>query len=57
MAAFFSHTWFLWWAIAVVVILRWLHVMAPDQTADKVELSPLDEEFEYFSEYVRFPQH
>jgi len=25
---FFEKTWFFWWSIAVVVILRWLHVIS-----------------------------
>jgi hypothetical protein len=56
MAAFFSHTWFVWWGVAVVVLLRWLHVIAPDHAFDATQPDPLDEEFEYFSEYVHFPQ-
>jgi hypothetical protein len=30
MAVFFAKTWFLWYAFAVVVIMRWFHVAAPD---------------------------
>jgi len=55
MAAFFSHTWFVWWTIAVVVILRWLHVIAPDNTWDEAHPDSSDEEFQYFSEYVHSP--
>jgi hypothetical protein len=28
MILFLQHAWFLWWALAVVVILRWFHVMS-----------------------------
>lgn len=31
MAAFFAKTWFLWYAIAVVIIMRWFHVAASDK--------------------------
>jgi len=30
MAEFFSKTWFLWWAIAVVIIVRWFQVATPE---------------------------
>ena len=28
MLAFFEKTWVLWWMLAVVVILRWFHVLS-----------------------------
>ncbi len=28
MIHFFESTWFLWWIFAVVVIIRWFHVVA-----------------------------
>jgi hypothetical protein len=52
MANFFSHTWFVWWAFAVVVLLRWLHVIAPDNSFDETQPDLHDEEFEYFTEFV-----
>jgi hypothetical protein len=30
MAVFFAKTWFLWWALAVVIITRWFRVAAAD---------------------------
>ena len=30
MAAFFQQTWWLWWAVAVVGILRWFRVTSAD---------------------------
>jgi hypothetical protein len=34
MAAFFAKTWFLWYAFAVVIIMRWFHVAALDSESD-----------------------
>ncbi|HTW32894.1 MAG TPA: hypothetical protein VMD76_14525 [Candidatus Sulfotelmatobacter sp.] len=34
MAAFFENTWFLWWTLAVVIVLRWLHVISPQESQD-----------------------
>ena len=34
MAAFFAKTWFLWYAFAVVIIMRWFHVAGWDAEAD-----------------------
>jgi len=34
MAAFFAKTWFLWYAFAVVIIMRWFHVAASDAAPD-----------------------
>jgi len=34
MVAFFEHTWFLWWVIAVVAILRWFHVNSIDDVCE-----------------------
>ncbi len=30
MAAFFAKTWFLWWMLAVVIVMRWFHVAGVD---------------------------
>jgi hypothetical protein len=40
MAEFFSKTWFLWWAIAVVVIVRWFQVAAPETPSIPVPPPP-----------------
>jgi hypothetical protein len=55
MIDFLSHTWFVWWTLAVVVVLRWLHVIAPDNSWDESEPDQNDEEFQYFSEYADSP--
>jgi hypothetical protein len=34
MAAFFAKTWFLWYALAVVIVMRWFHVTASDVETD-----------------------
>jgi hypothetical protein len=34
MVAFFAKTWFLWYAFAVVIIMRWFHVTASDVASD-----------------------
>jgi hypothetical protein len=36
-ANFFANTWFVWWIVAVVVILRWLHVVSPQDAGDEAE--------------------
>jgi hypothetical protein len=28
MISFLMHTWFLWWVVAILVILRWFHRVA-----------------------------
>jgi hypothetical protein len=47
MVTFFTKTWFLWYAFAVVVITRWFHVAAedgklqvPSPRADNSDLPP-----------------
>ena len=38
MIALFAKTWFLWWLLASVVILRWFHAVAvvdPSDTQDR----------------------
>jgi len=52
MADFFSHTWFVWWTLAIVVVLRWLHVIAPYNPEDASQLDRDDEESQYLSEFV-----
>jgi hypothetical protein len=37
MAAFFAKTWFLWWALAVVIITRWFRVAADDDPSKERE--------------------
>jgi hypothetical protein len=32
MAAFFARTWFIWWTVAVVVIVRWFQVAGASET-------------------------
>ena len=32
MIAFFEKTWYLWWLLANVVIVRWFHGLSPDVT-------------------------
>jgi hypothetical protein len=34
MATFFTKTWFLWYAFAVVVIMRWFHVAGGDAESE-----------------------
>jgi hypothetical protein len=34
---FFEKTWFFWWAIATVVILRWLHVISCNPSQEALE--------------------
>lgn len=36
MITFFQSTWFLWWAFAVVAILRWFHLQSADRKLDDV---------------------
>jgi hypothetical protein len=40
MIALFAKTWFLWWLLASVVILRWFHAVAvadPSDTQDPLK--------------------
>lgn len=32
MTAFLARTWFIWWTVAVVIIMRWFQVAAADET-------------------------
>jgi hypothetical protein len=34
---FFEKTWFLWWMFAVVIILRWFHVLWAGADIDVLE--------------------
>jgi hypothetical protein len=46
MLAFFAKTWVLWWMLAVVVILRWFHVLSAAAPQDPSE-SPEHDSDEY----------
>jgi hypothetical protein len=37
MAELFTKTWFLWWALAVVIITRWFRVAADDDPSKERE--------------------
>jgi len=37
--AFMEETWFLWWIVAVIVILRWFHVSLSGSEAVDVTVS------------------
>jgi hypothetical protein len=45
MILFFEKTWLLWWMFAVVVILRWFHVLSADPGSDALD-SPNDDRSE-----------
>ena len=41
MAAFFEQSWFLWWFLAIVVVIRWVSaVSARSMDLDDAELQP-----------------
>jgi hypothetical protein len=42
MIPFFDKTWLLWWMFAVVVILRWFHVLCANPGSHALE-SPEDD--------------
>lgn len=44
MIPFFEKTWFFWWTIAVVVILRWLHVISCSASQETSEARAAVEE-------------
>ena len=46
MLALFEKTWVLWWMLAVVVILRWFHVLSAAAPQDPSE-SPEHDSDEY----------
>ena len=35
MAAFFAKTWFLWWMVAVVIVMRWFHVAGVNELEEQ----------------------
>lgn len=37
MIPFFEKTWFFWWTIATVVILRWLHVISSNTSQEALQ--------------------
>ncbi len=39
MVQFIGKTWFLWWALAVVVILRWFSVVSADFESEILDSS------------------
>lgn len=39
MIPFLQSTWFLWWALAVVGILRWFHLQSVDEDWEDVRRS------------------
>jgi len=43
MISFLAKTWFVWWMLAVVFILRWVHVLPADPESDLLE-SPKDDQ-------------
>jgi hypothetical protein len=45
MISFFEKTWFLWWMFAVVVILRWHHVLSAYPGSESLD-SPKQEQSE-----------
>jgi hypothetical protein len=45
MIAFLEKTWLLWWMFAVVVIVRWFHVLSADPGWDALD-SPHDDQGE-----------
>jgi hypothetical protein len=42
MAAFFAKTWFLWYAVAALIIMRWFHVTSSDVESDVQVLHRVD---------------
>jgi hypothetical protein len=34
MATFFAKTWFLWYALAVLIIMRWFHVASANRESE-----------------------
>jgi hypothetical protein len=44
---FIEKTWFVWWTVAVVVILRWVHVMSSGEEASDLDPLVSEEELAY----------
>lgn len=40
MITFLEHTWILWWAVAIVVVLRWFHQACDRSQAVSNDLLP-----------------
>lgn len=47
MIPFIEKTWFLWWTLAVVVILRWFHLMSTCDKASDLDRLSSEEEVAY----------
>jgi hypothetical protein len=43
MISFLAKTWFVWWMLAVVFILRWFHVLSAHPESDVLD-SPGDDQ-------------
>lgn len=43
MISFIEKTWFLWWIVATLMILRWFHLFSSGAESDR-DASALDEE-------------
>jgi hypothetical protein len=41
---FIQRTWFIWWILATVFILRWFHLFSHRTTVSALELPDLDQE-------------
>jgi hypothetical protein len=44
---FIEKTWFLWWMLAIVVALRWFHLVSSNVKLQGLEALPLEEEEAY----------
>jgi hypothetical protein len=49
MLPFLLKTWFLWWAVVIVLGLRWHHVLVSDSQSKAVNTEPRDDEKEWMA--------
>lgn len=48
MILFIEKTWFLWWMLAIIIVLRWFHVVSANPKVEGLDaLAPEEEEEAY----------
>lgn len=47
MILFIAKTWFLWWMLAIVLLLRWLHVLSAGRKPENLDTLAAEEENHY----------
>ncbi len=53
MISFIAKTWWLWWMLAIVVAVRWFHLLEANQMEPAETLAPEEEEEDVVSWQLR----